>query len=67
MPGSRVVRKDRFDVWQSPEFLGVLAEWDIDGLVVGGVEPQCGVLYATLGAEERGFHYVVASDLVSGP
>ena len=47
VPGSRVVRMDRFDVWQSPEFLGVLAAWDIDGLVIGGVELR----YATLGAE----------------
>jgi len=66
VPGSRVVRKDRFDVWQSPDFLDVLAEWEIDGLVIGGVELQCCVLYATLGAEERGFHYVVPQDLVSG-
>jgi len=66
VPGSRVVRKDRFDVWQSREFLDVLAEWEIDGLVIAGVELQCCVLYATLGAEERGFHYVVPQDLVSG-
>ncbi|MFG6201845.1 cysteine hydrolase family protein [Nonomuraea sp. JJY05] len=66
VPGSRVVRKDRFDLWQSREFMDVLAEWDIDGLVIGGVELQCCVLYAVLGAEERGFHYVVPQDLVSG-
>ena len=66
VPGSRVVRKHRFDIWQSPEFLDALAEWDVDGLVIGGVELQCCVLYAVLGAEERGFHYVVPQDLVSG-
>ena len=64
--GARVVRKDRFDIWQSREFLAVLDEWEIDGLVLGGVELQCCVLHATLGAEERGFHYVVPQDLVSG-
>jgi nicotinamidase-related amidase len=64
--GARVVRKRRFDIWQSQEFLDALAEWDIDGLVIGGVELQCCVLYAVLGAEERGFHYVVPQDLVSG-
>ncbi|HEY0001712.1 MAG TPA: isochorismatase family cysteine hydrolase [Actinoplanes sp.] len=64
--GARVVRKYRFDVWQSPEFLDTLAGWDIDGLVIGGVELQCCVLYAVLGAEERGYHYVVPQDLVSG-
>jgi nicotinamidase-related amidase len=66
VPGSRVVRKDRFDIWQSQEFLAVLAEWNIDGLVIGGVELQCCLLYAVLGAEERGFHYVVPGDLASG-
>jgi nicotinamidase-related amidase len=66
VPGSRVVRKDRFDIWQSREFLDVLAEWDVDGMVIGGVELQCCVLYAALGAGERGFHYVVPQDLVSG-
>ena len=66
VPGSRVVRKHRFDIWQSREFVDTLAEWDIDGLVLGGVELQCCVLYAVLGAEERGFHYVVPQDLVSG-
>jgi nicotinamidase-related amidase len=66
VPGARVVRKYRFDIWQSQEFLDVLADWDIDGLVIGGVELQCCVLYAVLGAEERGFHYVVPQDLISG-
>lgn len=64
--GSRVVRKYRFDVWQSSEFRSALEDWDIDGLVIGGVELQCCVLYAVLGAEERGYHYVVPQDLVSG-
>lgn len=66
VPGSRVVRKDRFDIWQSPEFLAALSEWNIDGVVIGGVELQCCVLYAVLGAQERGYHYVVPQDLVSG-
>jgi nicotinamidase-related amidase len=66
VPGARVVRKDRFDIWRSREFLELLAEWNVDGLVIGGVELQCCVLYAVLGADERGFHYVVPQDLVSG-
>jgi nicotinamidase-related amidase len=32
----------------------------------GGVELCCCVLYAVLGAEERGYDYLVAQDLVSG-
>lgn len=66
VPGARVVRKDRFDIWRSQEFQTLLSEWDVDGLVIGGVELQCCVLYAVLGAEERGYHYAVPQDLVSG-
>lgn len=66
VPGSRVVTKHRFDIWRSEEFLDALTEWDTDGLIIGGVELQCCVLYAVLGAEERGHHYVVPLDLVSG-
>ncbi len=53
VPGSRVVSKYRFDIWQSQEFLRALADWDIDGLVGGGVELVCCVLYAVLGAGPR--------------
>lgn len=38
----------------------------IQGFVITGVELRCCVLYAVLGAEERGFRYVVPQDLVSG-
>ncbi len=51
---------------QAADFLTVLEDWDIDGLIIGGVELICCVLYAALGAEERGFHYVVPQDIVSG-
>ncbi len=64
--GSRVVRKFRFDLWRSQEFVHALSDWEIDGLITGGVELICCVLYAVLGAEERGFAYVVPLDLVSG-
>jgi nicotinamidase-related amidase len=64
--GSRTVRKYRYDVWQSQEFLHALSDWDIDGLIIGGVELICCVLHAVLGAEERGYAYVVPEDLVSG-
>lgn len=66
VPATRVVRKYRFDIWQNQELLDALADWDIDGLVIGGVELQRCVLYAMLGADERGFEYVVPEDLVSG-
>jgi nicotinamidase-related amidase len=64
--GSSVVVKHRFDCWQSPSFAGLLEDNDIDGLVICGVELVCCVLYAVLGAAERGYHYIVPQDLVSG-
>jgi nicotinamidase-related amidase len=64
--GAAVVRKDRFDVWQSGQWRAYLDEHDIDGLVIAGVELRCCVLYAVVGADERGFAYVVPLDLVSG-
>jgi nicotinamidase-related amidase len=64
--GADVVVKDRFDTWQSQEFVDVLETRDIDGLVICGVELVCCILYAVLGAQERGYHYLVPPDLVSG-
>jgi hypothetical protein len=46
--------------------VGFLEDNDIDGLVICGVELVCCVLYAVLGAAERGYHYVVPQDLMSG-
>lgn len=66
VPGSSVVVKHRFDCWQSPAFVDFLERNDIDGLVIAGVELVCCVLYAVLGAAERGYHYAVPQDLVSG-
>ena len=66
VPGAAVVVKDRFDCWQSEEFTDFLDRHDVDGLVVCGVELVCCVLYAVLGAAERGYHYLVPPDLVSG-
>lgn len=54
VPGASIVTKDRFDVWQSEAFTQLLEARGIDGLVIGGVELCCCVLYAVLGAEERG-------------
>lgn len=66
VPGSTVITKHRYDCWQSTEFTGLLDAHDIDGLVIAGVELVCCVLYAVLGASERGYHYVIPADLVSG-
>lgn len=66
VPGSAIVRKDRFDIWQSREFTDLLDAWGIQGLIIGGVELRCCVLFAVLGADERGYRCVVPHDLVSG-
>jgi nicotinamidase-related amidase len=66
VPGSVVVTKNRFDCWQSHDFTDLLESRDVDGLVITGVELVCCVLYAVLGASERGYHYVVPENLVSG-
>jgi nicotinamidase-related amidase len=66
VPGSVVITKPRFDVWQSPEFLDYLAADPVDGFIIAGVELRCCVLFAALGADERGYRFVVPQDLVSG-
>jgi nicotinamidase-related amidase len=60
------VVKHRFDCWQSPDFVRELEDRDIDGLIICGVELVGCVLYAILGAGERGYHYLVPTDLISG-
>jgi nicotinamidase-related amidase len=66
VPGAAVVVKHRFDCWRSAEFQRYLDAHAIDGLVICGVELVCCVLYAILGAAERGYPYVVPERLVSG-
>lgn len=64
--GAPIVVKDRYDCWQSAEFVDYLEAHGIDGLVICGVELVCCVLCVILGAAERGYHYLVPEHLVSG-
>ena len=64
--GATVVTKYRYDIWQSEEFCQFVETAKPDGFVFAGVELCCCVLYAVLGADERGFRYSVPMDLVSG-
>ncbi|MGH3158395.1 MAG: cysteine hydrolase family protein [Streptosporangiaceae bacterium] len=66
VPGSSIITKNRFDIWQSEEFTDLLRIKAVDGLIIAGVELSCCVLFAVLGAKERGYHYIVPQDLVSG-
>ena len=64
--GATVVTKYRFDIWQSKEFLEFVETEKPDGFIFAGVELCCCVLFAVLGADERGFRISVPMDLVSG-
>lgn len=64
--GATLVTKYRFDVWQSEEFLHFVEKEKPAGFVFAGVELCCCVLFAVLGADERGFRFSVPMDLVSG-
>jgi nicotinamidase-related amidase len=66
VPGSVTVTKPRFDVWQSQDFVSYLQDDPVDGFIIAGVELRCCVLFAALGADERGYQFVVPQDLVSG-
>jgi nicotinamidase-related amidase len=66
IPGSTIVTKYRFDIWQSDEFLRFMDRTDPEGLVIEGVELCCCALFAVLGADERGYRVSVPMDLVSG-
>jgi nicotinamidase-related amidase len=66
LPGSVTIQKFRYDIWRAPDFESALNRLGVEALVVGGVELRCCVLYAVLGAEERGYRCFVAQDIVSG-
>lgn len=66
VPEALVVGKDRFDIWRSPEFEELLKSRGVEGLIISGVELRCCVMFAVLGADERGYSRVVPQDLVSG-
>ena len=65
-PKSALFVKNNFDIWQNKKFAKFLDKKGIETLIITGVEMTCCVLYAILGAEERGFNIIVPKDLVSG-
>ena len=65
-PKRELFIKNNFDIWQNRKFEKFLEKENIETIIVTGVEIICCVLYAILGAEERGFKTVVPRDLVSG-
>ena len=66
LPKNRLFTKFNFDIRQNKEFSKFLDKNKIETIIITGVEISCCVLYAVLGAEERGFNIVVPKDLVSG-
>lgn len=65
-PKDRLFIKNNFDIWQNKRFIKFLNDHKIETLLITGVEIVCCVLYAVIGAEERGFKPVIIRDLVSG-
>jgi len=64
--GAHVITKHRFDTWQSKKFTGLLDDLGIEGLVFAGLELRCCLLFAVMGADERGCRYTAPQDLISG-
>lgn len=64
-PKDKLFTKYNFDLWQNTQFLNFLDDKNVDTLVFTGVEILYCVLFAIMGADERGFNIVVAKDLVS--
>lgn len=65
-PKNSLFTKANFDIWQNKKLIKFLDKNKIETLIITGVEVACCVLYAVLGAEERGFNVVIPRDLVSG-
>lgn len=65
-PKDRLFVKNNFDIWQNKKLEKFLAERKIETLIITGVEIVCCILYAILGAEERGYKIFIPRDLVSG-
>lgn len=64
-PKDKLFTKYNFDLWQNPQFLNFCDKNNVDTLIFTGVEIMCCVLFAIMGADERGFNLVVPKDLVS--
>lgn len=64
-PKDKLFTKYNFDLWQNKQFQKYLDDKNIDTLIFTGVEILCCVLFAIMGADERGFNLVVPKDLVS--
>ena len=64
-PKDYLFTKYNFDIWQNKQFMKFLDKNNIDSLIITGVELTCCVLFAILGADERGFNIIIPRDLVS--
>lgn len=64
--GARVAHKDRYDIWSSAEVRSDPRRLEHGRADHRRRRVKCCVLYAALGADERGYHYAVPQDLVSG-
>lgn len=64
-PKSKLFTKYNFDIWQNKRFARFLDKNKINNLIITGVETTCCILFAVLGADERGFKMIMPKDLIS--
>jgi nicotinamidase-related amidase len=64
VPPARVVDKRVYSPWMDPTLQSLLQEGGVDTLVVTGGESDVCVLATVLGAIDRGYRVVVASDAI---
>lgn len=64
-PKDKLFTKYNFDIWQNKDFEKFLNKNKIDTLIITGVEIPVCVMFAVMGADERGFHVVMPKDLMS--
>ena len=64
-PEDRGFIKNNIDLWQTKQFIDYLDQNDVDTLIFIGNEIIRCILYAVLGAYERGFCFALVKDLVS--
>lgn len=64
-PKDKLFTKYNFDIWQNKKFQNYLKKKRIETIIITGIEILCCVLFAILGADERGYNIIIPKDLVS--
>ncbi|GEP09054.1 cysteine hydrolase family protein [Methylobacterium gnaphalii] len=62
VPPARIIDKRVYSPWMEPDLDMLLADWNIDTLIVTGGETDVCVLASVLGAVDRGYRVILAAD-----